>query len=668
MSLSMIFSLGITAGMAQTEKTKCACGSMLGYYNRLKTDREFAKNEKQLEKDINVFVQRYKRSQEAETRSGIVVIPVVVHVVYNNSRENISDNQILSQIDALNRDFRRANRDVSTVPDEFMPFVADTRIEFVLAARDPNNLPTSGITRTKTDVKEFSHDFNAAEATERNPMKFTASGGKDAWPAESYLNIWVCDLSDFLLGYASFPSDLKVRPKEDGVVVDFENFGTIGTATEPYNMGRTTTHEIGHWLNLRHIWGDERPGEDACLRSDFVHDTPNQGSANHSCPTHPQKSCGSNDMFMNYMDYVFDKCMTMFTHGQSDRMNAVLYTTRSAIVSSQGDIPPPEIAKADLLIRDSEKDLGKEPNVQSNNLYNSHDIWVRHRKDGFINHEHQNPNSSAVNYVYVRVRNCGNAISKSATLKLYWAKASAGVSWPQPWHGSQTLAVPLGGIIGEMRIDPLPASEFQILEFKWNAPNPLNYAGWINKNIQFSLLARIEEGNAAPFAKNAREGANLYQNVKMNNNIALKNVSLSEEQGERMIASFLISNYEKRRKYYRLSFENQEDAMSIFEHGEVRVSLENDLYRDWRNEGKIGKGIKAKRKKDGIRILHNGAYLDNIKLKKNESSLVTVWFKPHNAALKYKRQMFKLDVKQYNIQRIPEKFVGENTLLFRVKK
>jgi hypothetical protein len=154
----------------------------------------------------------------------------------------------------------------------------------------------------------------------------------------------------------------------------------------------------------------------------------------------------------------------------------------------------------------------------------------------------------------------------------------------------------------------------------------------------------------------------------MNNNIALKNVSLSEEQGERMIASFLISNYEKRRKYYRLSFENQEDAMSIFEHGEVRVSLENDLYRDWRNEGKIGKGIKAKRKKDGIRILHNGAYLDNIKLKKNESSLVTVWFKPHNAALKYKRQMFKLDVKQYNIQRIPEKFVGENTLLFRVKK
>ena len=664
----IIVSFGMTDGKAQHERAKCTCGSMIGYYTRLKTDQIFAKNEERLENDINQFVQRYKSSEETESRSNVVVIPVVVHVVYNNAKENISDNQIQTQIDALNRDFRRANADIETVPEEFTPFIADTRIEFKLAERDPDCQPSSGITRTKTTVKEFEHDFNAPKPPERNPVKFNSSGGKNGWPSDQYLNIWVCNLSDMILGYASFPSDLEIRPREDGVVVDYEYFGTEGTATPPYNLGRTTTHEVGHWLNLRHIWGDERPGEDNCLRSDFVEDTPNQANPNFSCPTHPHPSCGSNDMFMNYMDYVDDDCMTMFTHGQADRMNAVLYTTRSSIVSSQGDIPASSIASADLFLRDSDKDLGNEPNKASIQMLNSNDIWVRHTNDGLKNQEHQNPNGNAINFVYVRVRNRGCSTSGNAKLKLYWAKASSGVSWPDPWASSFSSFIPMGGIIGEKSIDPIPGSDFQIIEFKWKAPNPWDYTILGAEKIQFSLLARIETSPRFPFGMKSPETSDLFQNVRNNNNIALKNVSVTELEGERLIGSLFISNHEKRRRYFRIAFENAEPGMSIFDYGDVRISLEPKLYKKWRREGKTGKGIHVKRKKDGIRIIQDGAYLDNIKLKRFESAVIYISFKPYNTKLKYDRNLFKLDVKQYNIQRLPSKFVGEQTFVFRVKK
>lgn len=668
LSFAMIFSLGITTGMTQTKRKKCACGSMVGYYTRLKTDHEFAKNEKSLEEDINHFIQRYKRSEVDEIRSGIVVIPVVVHVIYNTKQENISDKQIRSQIDALNRDFRRMNEDLKTVPPEFLPFATDTRIEFKLAKRDPMSKPTNGITRTQTKVQEFTHDFNADTETERNPMKFDVSGGKDAWPSDRYLNIWVCDLGDMLLGYASFPSDLHVRPKEDGVVVDYEYFGTSGTAKAPYNLGRTTTHEIGHWLNLRHIWGDERPGEDVCSRSDFVDDTPNQASPNFDCPNHPQASCGSNDMFMNYMDYVYDECMTMFTHGQSDRMNAVLFTSRSSIVSSQGDIPPPRIAKADLFLRDSEYDLGDEPNTISEQVFNSNDIWVRNSNDGFKNQEHQNPNPGTVNHVYVRVRNRGNIESKEAKLKLYWAKSSTGFSWPGSWEGNSINPIPTGGVIGERTIDPIPHSDFQIIEFKWKVPSRADLSELTAKNLNFSLLARIETINRAPFGMSNPESPNLHQNVRRNNNIALKNVSVTEHFGERLLASFLLSNNDKRKRYYKLSFVYPEDEMSIFDYGDIRVLLDKKLFKDWRYEGELGNGVQVKRKKDGIRILYNGAYIKGLKLKKNKSSLVTLWFKPHNSAMKFKRNLFRLDVKQIDVQRKSENYIGENTILFKVKK
>ncbi|WP_321471226.1 zinc metalloprotease [uncultured Paludibaculum sp.] len=252
------------------------------------------------------------------TRTGITEIPVVVHVVYSSTEGNISDQQIHSQIDVLNRDFRAANADIDKVPSVWTSLVSDTRIQFALANTDPGGAPTSGITRTSTTVSSFGTN---------DDVKSAARGGTDAWPADRYLNIWVCELSNGLLGYAQFPGGPAAT---DGVVILHSAFGTVGTATAPFNLGRTTTHEVGHWLNLIHIWGDRLD----CSGNDDVADTPTAQRPNYGKPTFPHISCGNGpngDMFVNYMDYVDDDAMMMFTLGQTSRMAAALDGPRSSI-------------------------------------------------------------------------------------------------------------------------------------------------------------------------------------------------------------------------------------------------------------------------------------------------------------------------------------------------
>ncbi|HRH67690.1 MAG TPA: M43 family zinc metalloprotease, partial [Bacteroidia bacterium] len=183
---------------------------------------------------------------------------------------------------------------------------------------------TNGITRTSTNVIEFTSD---------NGVKSTASGGHSPWDPHRYLNLWVCNLGGGLLGYAQFPADLGSSPGTDGVVIGYKYFGTLGTAISPYNLGRTATHEVGHWLNLRHIWGDASCGDDQ------VNDTPTQEQANFQCPSFPHVTCGNGpngDMFMNYMDYVNDNCMAMFTGGQKTRIQAALNTARTGLSGSLG--------------------------------------------------------------------------------------------------------------------------------------------------------------------------------------------------------------------------------------------------------------------------------------------------------------------------------------------
>ncbi|UGU15413.1 zinc metalloprotease [Sinomicrobium kalidii] len=634
---------------------------MEGYEERLKTDSAFAKNEAELERAINVYLKNMQSNDFATFRSGKVVIPVVVHVVHNNTTENISDAQIQSQINALNEDYRRLNADVSSVPTGFQSVVADARIEFKLAERDPDCNPTNGITRTSTSVTSFSANPLAATPTARNPVKFASSGGVDGWPSDQYLNIWVCDLAGGLLGYASFPADLVTRPDEDGVVADYAYFGNTGTATSPFDLGRTTTHEIGHWLNLRHIWGDDQDLPDTCSGTDYVADTPNQGIYNFGCPTHPQNTCGSDDMFMNYMDYVDDACMVMFSNGQSDRMDAVLYTTRSSIVSSQGDVPPPSVTE-DLYSRDMMDDVGDEPNTTSSHMYRTDDIWVRHSNDGITNQEHQNPVGGATNFVYVRVRNRGCGTASSGNVRLYWAKASSGLSWPAPWDGSVISPALMGDVIGMEPTGAVAASDYVILEYSWNTPNPADYSSFGADRTHFCLLSRIETSPTAPFGMTFPETSNLGQNVRNNNNIVWKNVSVTEPEAGGRFAATIIANYTKEPGKYKIVFKEAKNKPSLFELGKVTAVLNERLMKIWVEGGMKGEGIEPGERNEII-LLRDGATLENINLRPMQLGVLSVRFEINPQQLPYARNIFELDVIQHDTDN--NMFVGAQT--FKVK-
>lgn len=264
----------------------------------------------------------------------VVRIPVVVHVVYKNATENISDAQIQSQITALSQIFRRLNASAANTPSAFASLARDARLEFCLATIDPNGNSTNGITRTSTSTQSF-----FGSGIQINAVKFNNRGGKDIWNKNNYLNIWVCDLDGGLAGYAQFPTgyspnpNLPSGPETDGVVMDYTYFGTLGTATTTgFTQGTITAHEVGHWLGLYHIFGNEFPNNSNCT-DDAVDDTPIQQYGNAgACPTFPKTSCSNSpngEMFMNYMDYSNGDCMNMFTAGQRDRMMNAIYVSRN---------------------------------------------------------------------------------------------------------------------------------------------------------------------------------------------------------------------------------------------------------------------------------------------------------------------------------------------------
>jgi hypothetical protein len=291
---------------------------------------------------IELFTQQYIQSGQADADRNLIRIPIVFHVVYRTSQENISDAMVLSQLDVLNEDFRRQNADFPSTPSVFQGVAGDFEIEFCLATRDPQGNPTSGITRTQTTATSFSMN---------NGVKFTNQGGINAWPTNQYLNVWICNLGNNLLGYAQFPGGTS---NTDGVVVLYTSVGRPphNTFPGPYNRGRTLTHEVGHWLNLRHIWGDQNN----CTASDLVADTPVQQSPNYGCKTHPSPSCNNGgDMFMNYMDYGNDNCLKMFTNGQKARSRALFAPggARASLLNSQGCAgsvdPPPVTSCGDTL-------------------------------------------------------------------------------------------------------------------------------------------------------------------------------------------------------------------------------------------------------------------------------------------------------------------------------
>ncbi|WP_245531089.1 T9SS-dependent choice-of-anchor J family protein [Belliella baltica] len=269
------------------------------------------------------------------------VIPVVVHVIHNGTNigegANIPLSQITSQINSLNEDFRRQNPDQNLTPVEFSTVAADANIEFVLAKVDPNGLPTSGIVRVQGSKSTYS------------PNDAALISSISAWPPEDYLNIWVVPINQPFIGYATFPvSDLpglnfSPSPRElDGVTIDYRYFGSGGSAVSG-SRGRTATHEVGHFLGLRHIWGDPNASQDGCSVDDFVQDTPNQDTPNNNCRiNNPRFSCESRDMTENYMDFTPDACMNLFTQGQVGRMNVVLEFSprRGSLINNFATVDP----------------------------------------------------------------------------------------------------------------------------------------------------------------------------------------------------------------------------------------------------------------------------------------------------------------------------------------
>lgn len=292
------------------------CLSETLFQEKAQSDPSLLQNRETLER----FTEQYVQQQPGQRNAGVVrAIPVVFHVIHEGSTENISRDQCLDQLRVLNEDFRRLNADAASTPGVFQAIAADSEIEFRIAQLDPNGNCTDGVTRT------FSHLTNNA----RDNVKALIY-----WPSNKYLNIWIVKTIEntsggagFVIGFAQFPGG---NAATDGVVLRHDFTGTIGTAATSGYAGRTGSHEVGHWLNLRHIWGDSNCG------NDFVTDTPPHEGAHAGCPSHPYhvNNCGAGtspngEMFMNYMDYTDGDCQNMFSQGQSTRMNAALSSSLS---------------------------------------------------------------------------------------------------------------------------------------------------------------------------------------------------------------------------------------------------------------------------------------------------------------------------------------------------
>lgn len=323
------------ASLAQTIHNHRTCGTMEYLEQEMKAHPEYAQRRALIEQQTQRTTQNGNLAKPSGT---IIIIPVVVHSVYKNATDSMTMADVLSQIDTLNKDFRLQNADKSKIPAAWTAIAGDFEIEFCLATKDPQGNPTTGVTYTKTTVSSFSTN---------DEIKSAATGGKDGWPAAQYLNMWVGDLGGGLLGYATFPGGAA---NKDGVVIGANCFGSQNpNLLGAYALGRTATHEIGHWLNLIHVWGDQ-PG---CSTDDNVTDTPAADVANFGCKLFPFTSTcqptAPGEMTMNYMDYGDDPCLYMFTNGQKTRARALFdvggerESLLTSAVTACNVVPPPPL-------------------------------------------------------------------------------------------------------------------------------------------------------------------------------------------------------------------------------------------------------------------------------------------------------------------------------------
>ena len=295
----------------------------------------------QFENWMRLKIQNSSPTARTQGTQATYTVPVVVHIIHNNepvgSGPNISDAQVLSQINVLNKDFQRMNADASQTPSAFASVAGSMSLEFVLAKQDQFGNATTGIERVDGGKPVWS----LYEDTELK--------SKSYWPAEQYLNIWVTNFPEYL-GYTQFPvsnlqgiSNSSEDRLTDGIIIHYRAFGSVDDGDfdleSQYNKGRTLTHEMGHFFGLRHIWGDAN----SCSATDYVSDTPPQIGSTLFCPSHPATECsGQAKMFQNYLDYTDDRCMNLFTAGQVTRMEMVINNSprRKSLLTSAGSFPP----------------------------------------------------------------------------------------------------------------------------------------------------------------------------------------------------------------------------------------------------------------------------------------------------------------------------------------
>ncbi|MDP4262349.1 MAG: M43 family zinc metalloprotease [Bacteroidota bacterium] len=323
---------GILIGFTGQLGAQRACFSAIYQQNELVKDPSLAGKTLGIESFIHRQIAIASSTNTAARLQGqVITIPVVVHILYHLPGEDVSDEKVFSQIEMLNECYRRKSADTVNTPASFKPVAADCEIEFQLATSDPQKRSTSGIIHKYTPITSWDAD---------DMMKYSSQMGDDPWDPQNYLNIWVCNIRK-VAGYSSIPGS---DPHKDGVVIEYPVLGM--NYVPGYEMGKTAVHEIGHWLGLKHTWGDANCGDD------FVADTPTQGSYTVGCPSGIHISCNNaptGDMYMNYMDYTNDACVNIFTEGQKERMRALFAPggPRYSILASYG-LNPPTITEVPL--------------------------------------------------------------------------------------------------------------------------------------------------------------------------------------------------------------------------------------------------------------------------------------------------------------------------------
>ncbi|MGC4022627.1 MAG: M43 family zinc metalloprotease [Cyclobacteriaceae bacterium] len=346
--LASLFVLVATVSFAQERCGTVALEKMMQQKNPSRETRD------QFESWVKSQLSKKSKFAGANrTTSANYVVPIVVHVIHNGENvgvgTNISTAQILSQIDVLNQDYQRTNADTTNTLAEFKSVAGKFPITFVMAKQDPNGAATNGIVRVKGTQSSWSYSDN-----------YTLKA-LSYWPAEDYLNIWVTNLSGGLLGYTQLPVSSSLKGLEtassdritDGVVVHYQSYGTKNATgggsfnlLSEYALGRTATHEIGHFFGLRHVWGDTNSC-DTTYSKDYVYDTPIQDKDfNGTCPSSAQTDCGVHSMFANYMNYTDDECMNIFSKGQDDRMDIIINNSprRASLLTSIGSQAPTPLA------------------------------------------------------------------------------------------------------------------------------------------------------------------------------------------------------------------------------------------------------------------------------------------------------------------------------------